>query len=77
MQSRPGRGDVGPRVPAVPQWATTMSESSALSSVTGWKPRERFAAPVVEIRDIQTSRSRLFRLRPDEPLWRDHEQDHR
>jgi hypothetical protein len=25
---------------------------------------ERFAAPVAEIRDIQTSRSRLFRLRP-------------
>jgi hypothetical protein len=38
------------------------------SSVTGRKSRERLAAPAAEIRNVQTSRSRPPRLRPDEPL---------
>ena len=47
------------------------------SAVTGWRSRERLAAPVAETRDVTFSRSRSHRPRPDEPLFRNHRQDHR
>jgi N-terminal domain of anti-restriction factor ArdC len=45
-------------------------------AVTGWKSRERLAAPVAEIRDAQASCSRSRRLGPGEPLSGNHRQDH-
>jgi antirestriction protein ArdC len=44
--------------------------------VTGWRSRERLAAPVAETRDVTFSRSRSCRSGPDEPLFRNYRQDH-
>ena len=52
-------------------------ERRAGSAVTGWRSRERLAAPVAETRDVTFSRSRSHRPLPDEPLFRNHRQDHR
>jgi Bacterial conjugation TrbI-like protein len=46
-------------------------------AVTGWRSRERLAAPVAEIRDVTFSRSRSCRSGPDEPLSGNHRQDRR
>lgn len=37
-------------------------------AVTGWKSRERLAAPVVETRDVETCRSGARRREPGESL---------
>jgi hypothetical protein len=41
-------------------------------SVTGWRSRERLAAPVAENRDVETFGACSFWRRPDEPLSGDH-----
>jgi hypothetical protein len=46
-------------------------------AVTGWGSRERLAAPVAEIRDVQKHRSRPFRFGAVESLRPNHRQDHR
>jgi antirestriction protein ArdC len=61
------------------QWQRRDGRESEFGRVfrDGLRSRERLAAPVAEIRDVQSNRSCPLQSVPDEPLCRNYRQDHR